>query len=136
MKFRFITLSLLVLITLLACKAGPTYSNEGSPSNPVLLTVGNTHSGTIGIFGESFYKFLAVASASHTIALTNMQSDLDWYLYDDASYSNRIDLCDELYGPIDEIKSTVSLTNGVTYYLSVWEWDYIDGTFDLKITYP
>ena len=136
MKFRFITLSLLVLITLLACKAGPTYSNEGSPSNPVLLTVGNTHNGTIGIFGESYYKFVAVADAPHTIGLTSMQSNLGWQLYDDASYSNMIDWCDDWYGPIDEIKSTLTLTNGVTYYLTVWEWDYKDGTFDLTITYP
>jgi hypothetical protein len=138
MKIRFIFVLLLVMITFLACKkAGDTtYQNEGSPASPVPLSVGITHPGTIASFGTSYYTFVAAGLGAHTIGLTNTRSDLSWDLFDN-TFAN-IDWCDNFPfpGANDEIKQTVSLTNGATYYLMVDEWDYVDGTFSLTITYP
>lgn len=140
MKVRFIIVLLLVLLTLLACKKQPTqpgtHENEGTLSNPVFLVVGSTHQGTVASFGTSFYKFVAAGTGSHTISLTNTQSDLSWDLYDDFNYSNTIDWCDNYGYAADEIASTVPLTNGTTYYLLVDEWDFVAGTFSLTITFP
>lgn len=138
MKIRFIVILSLVVLSILACKqlGGTTYQNEGSSSSPVLLTVGVTHPGTIGIFGTSYYTFVAAGSGAHTVGLTNTKSDLSWDLYD--STYTWIDGCDDYVtpGPNDEIKQTVSLNNGATYYLRVDEWDDVDGTFNLTVTYP
>jgi len=138
MKIRFVVILLFVIIFILGCNqnGGTTYQDEGSPSNPVLVTVGVTHHGTIGSYGSSYYTFVAAENDSHTIGLTNTQSDLSWELYD--STHAYMEDCDDYMvpGPNDEIKQTSSLTNGADYYLLVDEWDYVAGTFDLTITYP
>ena len=139
MKVRFIVIFLLVLLALLSCKKNSTqstYQDEGTSVNPVLLSVGSTHQATVGSYGTSYYKFLAAGNGSHTVSLTNTHSDLSWDLYDDSNYSHNIDWCDNYDYAADEIASTVSLTNGVTYYLLVDEWDYVAGAFSLTITYP
>ena len=58
------------------------FANEGSPSIPVILTVGQVHNGTVAPFGTSFYQFTTTVEASYRIALTNTASDLSWELYD------------------------------------------------------
>ena len=94
MKVRFITVLLLVLLALLSCKEEPedlaTYGNEHDPTNPLLLTVGTTHKGSIEGYEGCFYRFVAKGNGSHTIALTNAQSDLLWVLFDDPDYTNVI----------------------------------------------
>lgn len=139
MKIQFIAIFLLLLLALLSCKKNPTqstYQDEGTLLNPVSLSVGSTHQGTVGSYGTSLYQFIAAGNGSHTISLTNTQSDLSWWLYDDSNYSNDIDSCDDYWGAADEIASTVPLTNGWTYYLAVDEWDHVAGTYSLTITYP
>jgi len=131
----------LVLLVLLSCKKPHpplNYEDEGTVSNPVWLSVGSTRQGTVGKSGTSYYRFNAAADGSHTIALTNTQSDLGWYLYDNLNFPFGFELnsCDVYFDAADEIASTASLTFGDTYYLGVDEWDDVAGTFSLTITYP
>jgi hypothetical protein len=84
--------------------------------------------------GTSYYKFVAVGTGLHTIALTNTGSDLSWDLYSSSDFTGWIDGCDDFWVPAYEI-DTVFLNFGVTYYLLVEEWDFVAGTYTLTVTY-
>lgn len=114
-----------------------TFENEGSLSNPVVLTVGTAHSGTIGEGGTSYYRFTTTNAGVHTIGLTNTKSDLSWDLYSTPDFwTDLIAWCDNHRTAADEIGPTSSLNAGTTYYLLVDEWEGIDGTFTLTVTFP
>ena len=110
--------------------------NEGTPANPVTLTVGVTHSGTVGSYGTSFYRFTTTIEGSYTIALTEMRSDLSWDLYGPAPDYVWMMECDDYYHAADEIATTPVLLASTTYHLTVDEWDYVAGRFKLLITAP
>ena len=114
--------------------SGP--NNEGTPSNPVTLTVGVTHSGSVGSDGTSFYRFTTTVEGSYTIALTDTRSDLSWDLYGPAPDYDWIMECDDHFHAADEIATTPLLSASTTYHLTVDEWDYVAGRFDLLITAP
>jgi hypothetical protein len=122
------------IVTLLVCcnNAEP----QGTMSNPLGLTVGTAHNGSIEAFGTKYYKFTTASAGTHTISLTNLASDLSWDLFNDAGYTNWMWFCDNFFDSRDEIDQTPSLTAGTTYYLSVDEWEMIAGSFNLLVTYP
>lgn len=115
-------------------RSGPR--SEGTPSNPVTLTVGVTHSGTVGRYGTSFYRFTTTVEGSYTIALTATQSDLSWDLYGPSPDYDWIMECDDYWHAADEIAATPDLLASTTYYLTVDEWDHVAGRFKLLITAP
>ena len=112
--------------------SGPT--NEGTPSNPVTLTVGVTHSGSVGRYGTSYYRFTTTDGGVYTIALTETRSDLSWDLEGPGFWM----FCDNHDGyAADEICTTTeALLASTVYYLEVDEWDYRAGRFKLLITAP
>jgi hypothetical protein len=137
---RSLLLLLFPIALLLSCTDtgnGTSFSNEGTPSNPITITVDVTRSGSIAAWGTSYYKFTPANTGVHTISLTNLDSDLSWDLYDDAGWTSLLDYCDDNLDASDEIaQTTTALTSGTTYYLMVDEWDYVGGTFSLLVSYP
>ena len=64
-------------------------SSEGSTSNPVELTLGTAHSGTVeGYYwgGQSYYKFTTSDSDNYTLTMNNSTS-LDCSLYSDSGFT-------------------------------------------------
>ena len=109
--------------------------SEGSISNPITLTVGITYTGKVG--GEvgddsSYYKFTATAS-SHTITISNMSADLDWYLYTSADFIYDTEIAYSASFNIPETGTASELTIGQTYYLEIYNCDYEDSNFSLLI---
>ena len=66
--------------------------SEGSKDDPVVLTVGTAHSGTIdnlNYYGDSYYKFTTSAADNYTLVMTNSDS-LDCQLYSDSAFSSSV----------------------------------------------
>ena len=128
-----LVLVLVLVLVLAGCnEAGSSYKDEGSMSNPVILTVGTIHSGTISDGGTSYYAFTTTSAGTYTISLTDTGSDLSWYLFDDSAFSNMIAFEDTYFYAADEI-GTADLSASTIYYLVVEEWDFIGGTYNLLI---
>ena len=115
--------------------SGTRYSNEGTPSSPVGLTVDQTHNGSVAAFGTSFYRFTTTVDGVYTIALTNTASDLSWELYEnDGTY---IGECDNFLFQADEICFTdAPLPAATPYIVVVEEWDSVGGRFNLLVSAP
>ncbi len=109
--------------------------SEGTYDSPVVLTVGATHSGTVGAWGTSYYRFTATVGGVYTIALTQAESDLSWELSD--ASRTYIQDCDDHTDASNEIATTiVALSAGAPYYLTVDEWDDEAGEFKLLVSAP
>lgn len=124
------------IMLLTACGGGGDDSSgdEGTPSEPVTLTVGTSHSGSINKFGTSYYRFTATTNGTYRISLTNTNSDLSWVLFSNPDYFGLIKSCDNFMEKGDEVCTTGSaLTAGTTYYLSVDEDDDVAGTYKLQV---
>ena len=64
--------------------------SEGSTSNPVELTLGTAHSGTVeGYYwgGQSYYKFTTSVADNYTLTMNNSAS-LDCSLYSDSGFTS------------------------------------------------
>ena len=114
--------------------SGTRYSNQGTPSSPVTLTVGQNHSGSVAAYGTSFYRFSTTVDGVYTIALTNTASDLSWDLLNNAG--TLIEWCDDFDWRADEICSTPSLPPATTFFVIVEEWDRVGGRFNLLVSAP
>jgi len=67
--------------------------SEGSEINPVELTLGTAHSGTIDnvdYYGHSYYKFTTSAADNYTVTMTNSDS-LDGMLYSGSDFTSFVD---------------------------------------------
>ena len=67
--------------------------SEGSKNNPVELTLGTAHSGTIdnlNYYGNSYYKFTTSAADNYTLTMNNSDA-LDCQLYSDATFLYVVD---------------------------------------------
>ena len=67
-------------------------SSEGSISNPVELTLGTAHSGTVEgyiYYGQSYYKFTTSGADNYTLSMNNSAS-LDCSLYSDSGFTSRV----------------------------------------------
>ena len=102
--------------------------SEGSADNPVELTLGTAHSGTVEGYksdnsnGNSFYKFTTSGADNYTLTMTNSDS-LDCYLYSNSnlSSSSLVDDCTEganLSGTFNGSNGT-GLSESTTYYLEI-----------------
>lgn len=102
--------------------------SEGSVSNPVELTLGTAHSGTVEGYesdssnGNSFYKFTTSGADNYTLTMTNSDS-LDCYLYSNSNFSSSslVDDCTEgatLSGTFNGSNGT-GLSESTTYYLYI-----------------
>ena len=66
--------------------------SEGSKNNPVELTLGTAHSGTVegtSSQGKSYYKFTTSAADNYTLTMTNSDS-MDCSLYSDSAFSTNV----------------------------------------------
>jgi hypothetical protein len=137
MKIRVLAISLASIAVLFACTITVHYLSEGSMFSPVAISIGDSRLSTIGEFGTSYYQFTTgpLGGGNYTIALTNTHSDLSWDFWT-SSYGHLVN-CDNFVfpGPNDEI-DVVAATASTTYYLTVDEWDGVDGTFILTVTGP
>ena len=102
--------------------------SEGSLSNPVELTLGTAHSGTVegyesdDLHGNSFYSFTTSDADNYTLTMTNSDS-LDCYIYSNSnlSSSSLVDGCTEganLSGTFNGSNGT-GLSESTTYYLDI-----------------
>lgn len=136
MKLRRVAVLLVALIwvaALTGCEWFFAPQSEGSADNPVEIYVGIPYEGSIGRWGTSYYTFVTFATGSHTVAVTNTESDLHWDLWNSAWVL--IASCQQVFGAGDEI-DTVSLVEDQTYYLTVDENDWQAGNFTITVTFP
>lgn len=106
-------------------------NSEGSKNNPVELTLGTAHSGTIDNIdanwdnGYSYYKFTTASADNHTLTMNNSDS-LDCSLYSDSgfsssvySYYNDCTAGTNLSKTFTGTSSSVGLLTGTSYYLRI-----------------
>ena len=135
MKHMFCSLILLAVV-LVACEN--PMGHEGF--NPVQMTVGIPYQDKVVLLGQNYYEFTTGAAGSYTIALTDTDSLLAWYLYSRADFSGYVANCypqgywyEQTVG--DRILS-VDLNSSTTYYLLVDEWELEADSYQLLITGP
>jgi hypothetical protein len=103
-------------------------NSEGSENNPVELTLGTAHSGTIDniyVYGYSYYKFTTASADNHTLTMNNSDS-LDCSLFSDSgftssvySYYNDCTAGTNLSNTFTGTSSSVGLLSGTSYYLRI-----------------
>ena len=106
--------------------------SEGSKDDPVVLTVGTAHSGTIdnlNYYGDSYYKFTTSAADNYTLTMTNSDS-LDCQLYSNSGFSSTVtysyyndctagtNLSEKFTGAASS-GSNSGLSDNTTYYLRI-----------------
>lgn len=118
---------------------------EGSPTNPVALTVGTGHRGQIGhesgTAGDvyNYYKFNTSTAGNYTIKTDNYTASqkLEFYVYGDSGYSGTVCSLTAYYTTANVSELTCNLTGGRTYYLIIGNYtDSADMQFDLSISGP
>lgn len=134
-KFLIIGISLSALLMLGACGLLGDDDDDNGYREIELNTDYTNQAVESGLWRD--YTFISGSSASHTIRVTNLQSDILWEIYDnqdDADIgSNEIFFSDDSFTTGDEIL-TVSLTPDTRYWLVVYEDDDLgDSSFDLRV---
>ena len=92
--------------------------SEGSKDDPVVLTVGTAHSGTIdnlNYYGDSYYKFTTSAADNYTLTMTN-SDELGCYLYSNASFTTYINYCID---GANISRTFTGLSANTNYYLNI-----------------
>ena len=101
--------------------------SEGSKDDPVVLTVGTAHSGTIdnlNYYGDSYYKFATSAADNYTLAMTN-SDPLGCYLYSDSAFSSYVSYTSYNYCSDGDNLSAIfkgtgtGLSASTNYYLNI-----------------
>ena len=101
--------------------------SDGSIADPVVLTVGIAHSGTIdnlNYYGDSYYKFTTSAADNYTLTMTNSDS-LGCYLYSDSAFSSTVSYVGYNYCSDGENLSVTfkgtgtGLSANTNYYLNI-----------------
>ena len=124
-------------------------SNEGSISQPIALTLSQTHSATIDGNTTSYYKFTTAESGSYTITMNTTLASTYWSLYLDQNYTQSITssylnssnstvgtnqctgTCTTFYY-MSGGKAYYNLDANTTYYLTVKNDSTVSGTFTLS----
>ena len=68
--------------------------SEGSTNNPVELTLGTAHSGSVegtNYYGKSYYKFTTSAATDNYTLTMNNSDDLDCQLYSNSGFTTVVD---------------------------------------------
>ena len=92
--------------------------SEGSKDDPVVLTVGTAHSGTIdnlNYYGDSYYKFTTSAADNYTLTMTN-SDELGCYLYSNASFTTYVNYCVD---GANISRTFTGLSANTNYYLNI-----------------
>ncbi len=92
--------------------------SEGSKDDPVVLTVGTAHSGTIdnlNYYGDSYYKFTTSAADNYTLTMTN-SDELGCYLYTNASFTTYVNYCID---GANISRTFLALSANTNYYLNI-----------------
>ena len=92
--------------------------SEGSKDDPVVLTVGTAHSGTIdnlNYYGDSYYKFTTSAADNYTLTMTN-SDELGCYLYSNASFTSYVNYCVD---GANISRTFTGLSANTNYYLNI-----------------
>ncbi|MCB9736032.1 MAG: hypothetical protein H6745_25885 [Deltaproteobacteria bacterium] len=115
--------------------AGGGGTQQGSASDPVVLTLGTPYDGSVVAFGTSYYQFTTPGpdQGLYKVALTETHSDLRWELYsnlDVTAAGSFVGACDHSALVNDEVCG-FSLQPETTYYLRVMEADGVGGGFTL-----
>ena len=135
MKRVIIGVSVLLLALLISCKGPSTNDPDFITTIPINLRTQYSNI-FITASGTHYYDFSANGNIPHSVLLTNLGSDMSWTLFTNPSYSNPGVIYfnnNDLSGNGDEIGSTPSLTDGVTYYLAIEELGDVPGTYNLYI---
>ena len=99
--------------------------SEGSINNPVELTLGTAHSGTIDnvdYYGHSYYKFTTSAADNYTVTMTNPDS-LDGMLFSGSDFTSYVDYWTSKTGVFTETLgnsgNATGLSANTAYYLRI-----------------
>ena len=99
--------------------------SEGSTSNPVELTLGTAHSGTVeGYYygGQSYYKFTTASAAdNYTVTMTNSDS-LEGWLYSSSDFTSTVDYWSAettVSETLGNYAGASGLSANTTYYLEI-----------------
>ena len=66
----------------------------GTISNPAVLTIGTSYTGSISAAGSVYYKFTTGNQAfTHTIGMGSLSSNYIWTLYSDPAYTSLVKGC-------------------------------------------
>ncbi|MEI6386719.1 MAG: hypothetical protein WCQ50_08795 [Spirochaetota bacterium] len=102
---------------------------DGTAAAPVTLTVGTAYSGKAN--DVAFYKFTATTSGAYSITISQVSptptAALGWTIYTASNFTSNI---------ASSTGSAANLTAGTTYYLKVYEWSYINESFQLLVSTP
>lgn len=111
-------------------------NSEGTLITPIVLTPGSLHSGSVGgNYGNSVYEFTLPEAKPYLISLTNTQTDLGWYVYNNVNDLFSHATCNEVFGTGDESCSMRRVDAGRTMYMFVSNQDDTSpSTFDLLVS--
>ena len=104
--------------------------SEGSKNNPVELTLGTAHPGSVegsSSLGKSYYKFTTSSADNYTLSMNNSDS-LDCSLYSDSAFSTYVTYSsyghctasENLSKTFTGTTSSVGLLADTEYYLKIW----------------
>ena len=104
--------------------------SEGSKNNPVALTLGTAHPGSVegtSSYGKSYYKFTTSSADNYTLSMNNSDS-LDCSLYSDSAFSTYVTslsyghctASENLSKTFTGTTSSVGLLADTEYYLKIW----------------
>lgn len=116
---------------------GDEEGDEGHFQEPVILTVGKTHHGSVGDFSESFYAFKATAKM-HLIAVAG-NTGVKWRLFSGADFkAGMMKWCKEMP---DGAKFRAAcpvegLEKGAWYYLNVYSFSPGHSKYEIDINTP
>jgi hypothetical protein len=111
-------------------------TNEGSTTAPIELTVGTPHSGSVGLSGISYYRFVPSKTVAHTISISNSVPSYSWltikvFSTDFASASPDLLKSCNSYNPICTVNG---LSSGSNYYVEVDGSTYSAVQYSITVT--
>lgn len=137
MRLHRLGAALLCLMVLAGCELIFLPQDEGTEDDPVEITVGFSHYGSVSDWGTSYYSFVSLAGGFYTISLTgvDLDSDLSWHLYD-SSRLWMVTECNKNPAGGDEEMTDILLDPYQTYYLRVEQWNWAGDRFYLAVNGP
>ncbi len=108
---------------------------EGTAASPVDLSIGQSHTGTIGS-GINYYRFTAASNGFHSITTSSSTQILYWDLYESSNFTSLNSYKYNFSDTGDVSGDTGNLASGTTYYLKVSNYGDTYGSFDIIVAGP